>query len=129
MVRCLIVDDCPHFLAAARRLLEGEGMSVVGVATTGDEAAERIAELGPDVVLLDVELGAENGIEVADRLHRDAAAGAPRIVLVSACGEQDYAPLVAASPAIGFLCKSRLSAAAVRALLDDEGKGGPSGGE
>lgn len=120
MVRCLIVDDCLHFLTAARDLLEREGVDVVGVASTGAEAAERVAELRPDVVLLDVELGAENGVEIADRLHRDATGDAPRTILISARGEQDCAHLVAACPAVGFLSKTCLSAAAIRALLGEE---------
>ncbi|MYX94564.1 response regulator [Streptomyces sp. SID486] len=118
VVRCLIVDDCPHFLAAARCLLEREGVEVVGAASTGAQAAERVEELRPDVVLLDVELGAENGVELAERLCRDATAGPPSIILISACSETDYSAMAAASSAIGFLCKSRLSAAAIRALLD-----------
>ncbi|MFF8732419.1 response regulator transcription factor [Streptomyces sp. NPDC015171] len=128
MVRCLIVDDSPCFLSAARCLLEREGVTVVGVASTGAEATERVAELRPDVVLMDVELGPESGVEVAARLHRQAAGGAPRTILISARADQDCAQLVAASSAIGFLCKTRLSAAAIRALLDGEHDGCPGDG-
>jgi hypothetical protein len=41
--------------------------------------------------------------------------------LLSTHAEQDYADLIAASPAIGFLAKSALSAAAIRGLLDGGG--------
>ncbi|MGW7255178.1 LytR/AlgR family response regulator transcription factor [Streptomyces sp. NPDC054834] len=119
MVRCLIVDDCLHFLTAARDLLEREGVDVVGVASTGAEAAERVEELRPDVVLLDIELGAENGVELADRLHRDATGEPPPTILISARAEQDCAHLIAACSAVGFLSKICLSAAAIRALLDE----------
>ncbi|MEU6553364.1 response regulator [Streptomyces sp. NPDC046915] len=119
VVRCLIVDDCLHFLTAARDLLEREGVDVVGVASTGVEAAERVEALRPDVVLMDIELGAENGVELADRLHRDATGEPPRTILISAGAEQDCVQLIAACSAIGFLSKTCLSAAAIRALLDE----------
>jgi CheY-like chemotaxis protein len=56
-LRCLIVDDSPRFLAAARGLLERQGIAVVGVASSGAEALRRVAELRPDVTLLDIDLG------------------------------------------------------------------------
>ncbi len=118
MLRCLIVDDNPHFLDAARGLLEREGVAVVGVASTGAEAIERIQELSPDVTLLDIDLGGESGFEVARRLHQQAASP---VILISTYAEEDYADLIAASPALGFLAKSALSASAVRDLLESRG--------
>ena len=44
---CLIVDDNFEFLHAARQLLQQEGINVVGVASSGAEALQRVAELGP----------------------------------------------------------------------------------
>jgi CheY-like chemotaxis protein len=48
-LRSLIVDDDVYFLQAARDLLERQGMVVVGVASTADEALRRAEELRPDV--------------------------------------------------------------------------------
>jgi CheY-like chemotaxis protein len=118
MLRCLIVDDNPHFLEAARVLLEREGAVVVGVASTGAEAIERSQELSPDVTLLDIDLGGESGFEVARRLHQQAASP---VILISTYAEEDYADLIAASPALGFLAKSALSTSAVRDLLESRG--------
>lgn len=115
VVRCLIVDDSDGFLSAARRLLERQGLVVAGVASTGAEAVRRVEELRPDVVLLDIDLGGESGLEVAERLAR---AGAPRIILISTHAEQDYRDLIAASPAVGFLPKTTLSALSIQKLLD-----------
>src|SRR5260370_19169295 len=67
-LRCLLVDDNGGFLEAARRLLERDGIDVVGVATTGTDAMVQVSELHPDVVLVDVHLGAENGLDAARRL-------------------------------------------------------------
>jgi CheY-like chemotaxis protein len=70
MLRCLIVDDSPRFLDAARGLLERQGLTVVGVASNSAEALQRVEELRPDVTLLDIDLGGESGLELARRLHQ-----------------------------------------------------------
>jgi DNA-binding NarL/FixJ family response regulator len=121
MLRCLIVDDNRRFLDAARGLLEREGLAVVGVASTTAEALHQVQELQPDVTLVDIDLGGESGFELVRRLADRAPL---RMILVSTHAEQDYADLIAASPAIGFIPKSVLSAAAIRALL-----GSPDGDE
>jgi DNA-binding NarL/FixJ family response regulator len=119
MLRCLIVDDSHHFLAAARGLLERQGMTVVGVASTGAEALQRARELRPDVMLVDIDLGGESGLELARRLHHQAGPAPARVILVSTHAEEDYAELIAASPAVGFLPKETLSAGAIRDLLSE----------
>ncbi len=122
MLRCLIVDDSPRFLDAARGLLERQGVTVVGVASNSAEALQRTGELRPDVTLLDIDLGGESGLELARRLN-DQDGPAP-VILISTHAEQDYAELIAASPAIGFLAKTALSADAIRDLLAGHGDGG-----
>jgi CheY-like chemotaxis protein len=119
MLRCLIVDDSPRFLAAARGLLERQGMTVVGVASTSAEALQRAKELRPDVTLVDIDLGGESGLELARRLHHQAGTEPARVILVSTHAEEDYAELIAASPAVGFLSKQTLSAGAIRDLLSE----------
>lgn len=64
----LIVDDHPSFRASARRMLEASGYTVVGEAADGAEAIAAAGALGPDLVLLDVQLPDLNGFEVAERL-------------------------------------------------------------
>ena len=116
-MRCLIVDDSPRFLDAARGLLERQGVTVVGVASNSAEALARAGELRPDVTLLDIALGGESGLELARRLHDQAGLVPAPVILISTHAEQDYAELIAASPAVGFLPKTALSAAAIRDLL------------
>jgi DNA-binding NarL/FixJ family response regulator len=117
MIRCLLVDDSPRFLDAARELLEREGVTVVGVASTGAEALLSAEALRPDVALLDIDLGAESGFEVAVRLSPC------RVIMISTHSEEDYADLIEASPAVGFLSKAALSAVAIRELLGCDGDG------
>jgi DNA-binding NarL/FixJ family response regulator len=117
-LRCLIVDDNRGFLQSARLLLEREGISVVALASTGEEALHHTEELRPDVALIDVDLGEENGFEVVRWLHDRLGPATPQLILISIHTEQDLAELIAASPAVGFISKSQLAAGAIRSLLD-----------
>jgi DNA-binding NarL/FixJ family response regulator len=116
-LRCLIVDDNERFLEAARGLLERQGIAVVGVASTGAEALRRAEELRPDVLLVDIDMGEESGIELTQRLATAGEGEPPRVILISAHSEKDFADLVAASPALGFVPKAELSARAIHGLL------------
>jgi CheY-like chemotaxis protein len=120
-LRSLIVDDNRHFAKVARRLLERQGIAVLATASTGAEAISLVRELQPDLVILDIDLGAESGFDVARQLGADhsqaAPENAPEIVLVSAHDEEDFADLIFESVAVGFLAKSELSAQAIRQLL------------
>lgn len=116
-MRCLIVDDSAHFVAAARGLLEREGVAVVGVASTGAEALRCFEELRPDVTLVDVHLGGESGFDVAEQLHRAAGPTASPVILISTHAAQDFAELIEESPAAGFVAKSALSGGAIRDLV------------
>jgi DNA-binding NarL/FixJ family response regulator len=117
VLRCLIVDDTPVFLAAARGLLERQGVRVVGTVTTGAEALQQAADLRPDVVLVDIDLDGESGLDLAIRLQQDAASAGSPVILISTHAREDYADLIAAGPAIGFLPKISLSADAIQDLL------------
>ena len=122
-MRCLIVDDSPRFLDAARALLGRQGIEVVGVASSSAEALQRATALQPDVTLVDIDLGGENGFDVARLLRRNANP-AP-VILISTHAEEDYVDLIRASPALGFLPKSALSGRAVRDLLNSRADGRP----
>ena len=119
-VRCLIVDDNHDFLRAARELLEGEGICVVGIVTTGAQADRTCRELKPDVVLIDIDLGDESGFEVARQLAGWACAEQSRLILISAAGE-DFQDMIAGSPAVSFLPKASLSGKAIRGILAGPG--------
>jgi DNA-binding NarL/FixJ family response regulator len=115
-MRALIVDDHPSFRRCARALLTDEGFDVVGEAETGTIAIALVSELGPDFVLLDIQLPDVDGFEVAQRLlasDRDLD-----IVLVSSRDAGEYGRLIAESGARGFVAKSDLSGDALRSLLE-----------
>ena len=126
-LRSLIVDDSAHFLAAARELLEREGISVVGVASTSDEAVRLAQDLRPDVALVDIDLGEESGFDLARRLMGTDGDALTRVVLISAYPEGDFADLITKSPAAGFLAKPDVSAGRIREILGDSGHPGRTG--
>jgi DNA-binding NarL/FixJ family response regulator len=119
--RLLIVDDSPAFLEAAQAVLENEGMTVVGVASSSNEALERIRDLRPDVTLVDIDLGDESGFDVARRLAA-AADPALSLIIISSHDGDDFKELLEASPALGFVAKSSLSGDAIRAVLESNGR-------
>jgi CheY-like chemotaxis protein len=116
-IRCLIVDDHAGFLTVARDLLERQGIAVVGVASTSAEALRRADELQPDVTLVDIELGGESGFDLTDRLASARDGWRSPVILVSTYAENDFADLIATSPAVGFLSKSSLSGTALYEVL------------
>ena len=115
-LRCLIVDDSSLFLEGAADLLTREGLDVVGVASDSAGAIRLATELQPDVTLVDIDLGDEDGFELARRLSD--ISGASRVILVSTHAEEDLADLIEGSPALGFIAKARLSAQAIRDTLE-----------
>jgi CheY-like chemotaxis protein len=122
-LRCLLVDDSARFLEAASKLLEGEGIAVVGVASTAAEGLARVRELAPDVALLDVDLNGESGFELAWQLAATSEGLPTRTVLTSTRSESDFAELVAVTPVLGFISKNELSARAIRDFLADGSHG------
>ena len=114
-MRCVIVDDDEGFLGVARELLERGGLTVAGVAHNGAEAVECARALQPDVMLIDIRLGEESGFEAARRLAGNGQA--PTLIMISTHAGEDYADLITGSPAVGFMAKADLSAAAIRRML------------
>jgi DNA-binding NarL/FixJ family response regulator len=117
-IRSLIVDDNHSFLEAARALLEREGLTVAGVATTSDEALRKAETLRPDVALVDISLGEESGFDLARRLVDGDPDHETVVVLISTSAEADIIDLIAESPAAGFLPKADLSANAIRRFVN-----------
>jgi DNA-binding NarL/FixJ family response regulator len=115
-LRCLVVDDDPNFIEVARQVLDGDGLiSIVGTAANSAEAIARVAELRPDLVLVDVRLGDESGVDLARRLAgRDEQT---RVVMISSYRKTDLAGVLPEGEGIGFVSKVDLSSSAIRAAL------------
>jgi len=87
-VRVLIVDDAPMMRRAIREILgRKEGIEVVGTAANGREALEKITQLQPDVVTLDIDMPVMNGITTVKNImirHRIP------VVMISSLVEDGY---------------------------------------
>jgi CheY-like chemotaxis protein len=119
---CLLVDDSTHFLEAASKLLEAQGLAVVAFASTSAEALARVRELEPDVTLVDIDLNGESGFDLAWQIATSDGASTSTI-LTSTRSESDLAELVAVTPVLGFIPKDELSAGAIRDFLTDRNHG------
>ena len=116
-MRCLLVDDNGAFIETACLLLAREGVVMAGTASSIAEALRQASVLRPDVVLVDIALGDENGFELARRLAGSGTGAAPAVIMISTRGGADFADMVADCRAAGFLAKDDLSAAAIQRIL------------
>lgn len=114
-VTVLVVDDNEHFRAAVTDVVRAtEGFMALPAAASRAEVIARFdspAARRPDLVLLDVHLGADSGIEVA-RLIRDRSRRT-RVILISTADREDLPRSVTECGADGFLPKSLLSTSAL----------------
>jgi DNA-binding NarL/FixJ family response regulator len=117
---CLIVDNNASFLQAATSLLERDGICVVGVASTIADAQRRAGELQPDVILVDITLGDESGIDLIRRLPESGSTAT--VILISTHAESDFPDLIKQTRAAGFAPKHELSPELIRRLAREPGE-------
>jgi len=119
VIRTLLIDDEQPARERLRQLLAAHAdVEVVGEAEDGVQAAERIAELTPDLVLLDIQMPGASGLDVA------ASLGTPRPAVIFCTAFDQYAVDAFELSALDYLLKpvnrARLAAALdrVRTALD-----------
>jgi DNA-binding NarL/FixJ family response regulator len=112
----LVVDDYEPFRLVVREMLERDGFRVVGEASDGAGAVDRVLRLRPDVVLLDVHLPGDDGFAVCERLR--TLSPAPEVVLTSSHDVASFRRRLRTSAARGFISKADLTSSALVALLD-----------
>ncbi|MFK4481772.1 response regulator [Curtobacterium sp. AB7] len=120
-IRILLTDDQALFRAGLRVVLDAqEDMQVVGEAADGAEALDRIQELRPDVMLLDMRMAGMDGVETVRQLFSGAVEGPlPRVVVLTTFGLDPAAATAIRLGASGFLLKDATPTflfAAVRAV-------------
>jgi DNA-binding NarL/FixJ family response regulator len=142
-IRVFLVDDFSPFRDFLRAILtQMPGFEIVGEASDGIEAVQKIRELNPDLILLDVGLPNLSGIEVARYVQNSSAH--PIILFVSQICDWDIIEHAFLYGASGFVIKSDaaaeflsavesvrrgihfISTTAVRHILDEHKRGGPS---
>jgi DNA-binding NarL/FixJ family response regulator len=114
-IRVLVSDDHAIVREGIRQVLDGtEGITVAGEAASGPEAFERALALVPDVVVLDVSMPGESGLEVAKRLKR--ALPATRVLMLSVYDNTEYVLEAVRAGADGYVLKDS-SPAELRAAI------------
>ena len=110
MIRALLVDDEQPARERLRQLLSAHpDVEIAGEAEDGVQAAERIAEVAPDVVFLDIQMPGASGLDVA------ASLGQPRPFVIFCTAFDQYAVDAFELSATDYLLKpvnrARLAAA------------------
>jgi DNA-binding NarL/FixJ family response regulator len=105
-VRVLIVDDQEPFRLAARMVVDATaGFEVVGEAETGEASVEMARELGPDLVLMDVNLPGINGLDATRQILAQRS-DSVIVLLLSTYEEEEYAPRAAECGASAYIPKA-----------------------
>jgi diguanylate cyclase (GGDEF)-like protein len=116
-IRVVVCDDAPAMRALVRHTLEGEGgVEVVGEAGDGEAVVALVAEVRPDVVLLDLSMPKVDGLEALPRILE--AAPWAGVVVLSGRDEAAAAPQALALGAERFMAKPAGAAAIRDAVLE-----------
>jgi len=111
----VIADDHDLFAESIQAFLSTErSIDVIGRAANGEEATRLVAEVKPDVVLMDISMPVMNGFEAAKRI-RDAAPGTCVLFLTGSNSPADVAE-ARASGGAGYLTKDRIASELVDAI-------------
>ena len=119
-VRVLIVDDQQPFLAALRAVVARlSEFTLVGEATSGEQAVELAAAMSPDLVLMDINMGGIDGLEATSQIVK--ARPETLVVLVSTYTLEQLPPHARSCGAVAYHNKDELSPRAVRRIWADGG--------
>ena len=120
VVQVLVVDDQAPFRAAARAVVARvQGFELVGEATSGEEAIELVDKLRPDVVLMDINMGAMDGIEATKIITTEHPE--TLVILVSTYTESEMPAAARTCGAAAYVNKDELSPRVVRRLWEAGG--------
>jgi DNA-binding NarL/FixJ family response regulator len=115
MARVLIVDDHPVVRQGIKSLLSSyEAFEVVGEADNGRVAIEKFRSSKPDVVLLDIRLADDSGLEVLDLILDDDPEA--RVLMLSSFDDDEYVNRSLRAGALGYVLKGDSDAQLVSAI-------------
>lgn len=116
-VTVLVVDDQEPFRAAARFVVRAtSGYEVVGEAATGEEAVDLAMRLGPQLVLMDINLPGMSGIDATRQLTESDRA--VTVLLMSTYSADDLPDEAGSCGARAYVHKAELTPAVLRAVVD-----------
>jgi len=107
-ISVLVVDDQELLRTAFSSLIDAEDdLAVVGRAGDGRRAVELVAELSPDVVVMDVRMPVMDGIEATRQITAGSDASVPRVLILTTFDLDEYVFEALLAGASGFALKSR----------------------
>ena len=113
-IRLLVADDHAILRQGLKRILEDEpDMEVVGQAGNGTDAVKLAEELHPDVVLMDISMPNQNGIESTRQIARS---GGPKVLMLTVHLERQVIASAVTAGASGYLLKDSLDNELVTAI-------------
>jgi two-component system, NarL family, nitrate/nitrite response regulator NarL len=114
-IRVVIVDDHGVVRAGLRMLIESRpGTTVVGEASNGHEALAVVARTQPDIIVLDLDLGGENGVDCLPRLR--LAASTARVLILTGVRDPDLHRQAVRLGAMGLVLKEKAAAVLLQAI-------------
>jgi two-component system response regulator NreC len=121
-IRVLVVDDHAVVRSGIKLLLDRhDDIEVVGEAGNAQDAVFRVRELAPDVILLDLVMPGESGIEVLPKLLQEASGA--KVLVLSMQDEPSYVREAFAAGASGYLLKEAVDEEVVTAVREIAGGG------
>lgn len=100
----LLIEDEPHIVAALRFLLQREGLAVFDHGD-GQDAAQKIKSVGPDLVILDVMLPGRSGMQILQDLRDDRKTRDLPVLMLTAKGQQKDREAAESAGASMFMTK------------------------
>lgn len=121
-IQVLLADDHPIVCKGIHDLLDSEdGINVVGVAHSGQQALQKTIDLKPDIVILDIEMPDISGVEVVNKIVESAIP--VKVLVLSSYDDREYISQMLALGAAGYLIKDEVPdiiADAVRGIARGE---------
>jgi two-component system response regulator EvgA len=116
--RAVVVDDHPLVRLAVKVLLEENNYDVIAESSDGIDAQKIVEHHHPDILIIDADIPAKDGIEVIGTLRRKEFEGI--IIMISGKNAEYYSPLAAQAGANGFVSKQKSLTEIVSAIRAGE---------
>jgi two-component system nitrate/nitrite response regulator NarL len=113
-IRLLLADDHPVVRKGIRSCLTDLDLEIVGEAVDGEEAINRVRELQPDIVLMDIDMPKMNGLEATRVLRKEMPD--VRVLILSVHSNKQYVLQIIQSGAQGYVLKDASPSELIRAI-------------
>lgn len=113
-ITVFIVDDHPMVRAGLQALLNSRSVDVVGESATGNEAVERVKELKPDVILMDIRMPDMDGLEATQLIKQEVPATS--VIIITSYESKDYLRRAIEAGASGYMLKGMSKDSLIEAI-------------